>query len=99
MKRRNRYDISGLVEAQFEPGSRKTVLRNLLGVTERKEMDRIEALTLEQVADLLLISLDKKRRFTAFDIRTIHKMWFGNIDRWGGDFRQVNLSKGNFTFA
>ena len=42
----DRYDISGLVEAQFEPGSRRRVLKNLLGVKSKREMDRLEGLGL-----------------------------------------------------
>ena len=40
----DRYDISGLVEAQFEPGSRHRVLKNLLGIKRKREMDRLEGL-------------------------------------------------------
>lgn len=42
-RERNRYNTSGLIEAQFEPGSRHRVLRNLLGTKKKREMDRIEA--------------------------------------------------------
>jgi hypothetical protein len=40
----DRYDASGLVEAQFEPGSRRRVLKNLLGIKRKHEMDRMEGL-------------------------------------------------------
>lgn len=33
MKKGNRYDVSGLTEAQFEPGSNELVLKNRLGIT------------------------------------------------------------------
>jgi len=36
-----RYDTSGLVEAQFEPGSRGRVLSNLLGIKSKRKMDRV----------------------------------------------------------
>jgi cell filamentation protein len=32
-----RYDIDHLVEAQFEPGSRGRVLKNLLGVRGKRQ--------------------------------------------------------------
>ena len=35
----NRYDVSGLIDAQFEPGSDGLVLKNLLGITSSAEMD------------------------------------------------------------
>ena len=40
---KDRYDVSGLVEAQFEPGSRGRVLRNRLGIIRKRDMDRAEA--------------------------------------------------------
>ena len=42
MSPRDRYDVSTLPEAQFEPGSRHRVLKNLLGIIRRREMDEIE---------------------------------------------------------
>lgn len=39
----NRYDASGLAEGQFELGSNDLVLRNLRGITDPAEMDRVEA--------------------------------------------------------
>ena len=46
------------------------------------------------------VRLDKSRnRFTAFDIRDIHKRWLGEIYEWAGEYRQVNVSKGEFPFA
>lgn len=38
-----RYDVSGLIEAQYQPGSRGRVLRNLLGITSKRKMDETEA--------------------------------------------------------
>ena len=38
-----RYDVSGLIEAQHQPGSRGRVLRNLRGITSKREMDEAEA--------------------------------------------------------
>jgi hypothetical protein len=41
MKKPSRYDTSTLIEAQFEPGSRGRVLKNLLGIKSKREMDRV----------------------------------------------------------
>jgi len=35
MKKGGHYDASGLIEAQFEPGSRGRVLRYLLGIKSK----------------------------------------------------------------
>jgi cell filamentation protein len=94
-----RYNTSGLIEAQFEPGSRKRVLRNRLGVKSKREMDRVEAREqLRALHDLIRI-YGKSHRFTAADICRIHYVWLGNIYPWAGKYRQVNLSKDDFIFA
>lgn len=46
MKKGRRYDTSGIVEAEFEPGSGRRVLKNLIGVKRKREMDQIEALSM-----------------------------------------------------
>ena len=53
MKKNGRYDVSGLAEAQFEPGSNEQVLKNRLG----------------------------------------------EIYEWAGEYRRVNVSRGDFPFA
>ena len=42
MKMGGHYDVSGLIEAQFEPGSHGRVLKNLLGIKSKREMDQVE---------------------------------------------------------
>ena len=41
-KTTGRYDVSKLVEAQFEPRSRRRVLKNLLGMRRKRVMDHVE---------------------------------------------------------
>lgn len=99
MKKSSRYDTSALIEDQYEPGSRGRVLKNLLGIKRKREMDARE--TLEQMRTLqkLLRTYSLEHRFTAQDICRMHKLWLGGIYPWAGMPRQVNISKGNFTFA
>ena len=94
-----RYDTSSLPEAQFEIGSRGRVLKNKLGIKSRKEMNEAESIALKTAMDKLAGMYDEKHRFTAEDIRTIHKVWLGDIYEWAGEYRQVNVSKGDFHFA
>lgn len=47
----NRYDTTGNPQAQFEPGSDNTVLKNKLGITRAAEMDDIELELLLQLYD------------------------------------------------
>lgn len=43
--------------------------------------------------------IGSRQRFTAADIRLLHKRWLGEIYEWAGEYRQVNISKGDFPFA
>ena len=95
----NRYDISSLPEAQFEPGSRYRVLKNKLGIKRKREIDEAESVALKTATDKFIGMYDKDHRFTAEDIRTMHKIWLGDIYDWAGEYRQVNVSKGDFNFA
>jgi cell filamentation protein len=94
-----RYDIDHLVEAQFEPGSHGRVLKNLLGIRGKRQMDALEALRLESATDWAIRHVAADRRFTAADICQWHKQWLGEVYAWAGEYRQVNISKGSFVFA
>jgi cell filamentation protein len=99
LKKAKRYDVSGLPEAQFQPGSRGQVLRNLLGIKSKREMDRVEQQEQIRALEELLRTYDEDHRFTADDICRIHKTWLGPIYAWAGRYRQVNLAKADLPFA
>lgn len=99
MKKDGRYDVSGLVEAQFEPGSDERVLRNRLGIKLPLEMDVAETRALETAMIEFIGLYDEQHRFTAADICEIHRRWLGGIYEWAGAYRRVNVSKGAFPFA
>ena len=99
MKDKGRYNVSGLVEAQYELGSNDTVLKNLLGITHSGEMDKVEAQALIKATDELFHEYDEGHRFSTDDICHMHKIWLGDIYVWAGKYRQLNISKGEFTFA
>ncbi|MGQ0656805.1 MAG: Fic/DOC family protein [Chromatiales bacterium] len=99
MKTGGRYDVSGLPEAQFEPGSNEQVLKNRLGIKSPREMNDTEARALEKAMVGLVGKYDERHRFTTADIRAIHKSWLGEIYEWAGEYRQVNVCKGDFPFA
>ncbi|MGV3627295.1 MAG: Fic/DOC family protein [Betaproteobacteria bacterium] len=99
MKKDARYDVSGLVEAQFEPGSDERVLKNRLGIKSPMEMDVTETRALEAAMVGFVGKFDEKHCFVAADIREIHRRWLGEIYEWAGEYRQVNVSKGRFSFA
>lgn len=95
----DRYDVSGLPEAQFEPGSNEQVLKNRLGIISKQDMDAAEARALEQAMDMLVRTYDETHRFTATDLCDCHRTWLGDIYEWAGHYRQVNVSKDGFPFA
>ncbi len=99
MKKSARYDASQLPEAQFEPGSHGRVLKNLLGIKTKREMDLVEAIALKRTVRTLAKTYGRNHRFTASDICKIHKAWLGEIYPWAGKYRQVNVTRDDFTFA
>jgi len=94
----DRYAAEG-IEAQFEPGSRGRVLRNRQGITSAREMARRESESLLVTTQRVIDETQLEQRFTADDIRRMHRLWLGDIYVWAGEFRQVNMGKGNFMFA
>lgn len=99
MKKDGRYDVSGLLEAQFESGSNDLVLRNRLGIKSPREMDNTEAHALERGMVGFVGKYNEGHRFTAANICEIHKCWLGEIYEWAGAYRQVNVSKRDFPFS
>lgn len=95
----DRYDASGLPEAQFEPGSDRQVLKNRLGITSMQDMDDTEARALEKTMDALVRRYSEVQRFTSADLCEWHRSWLGEIYEWAGRYRQVNVSKDDFPFA
>ncbi len=98
-KEQSRYDTSGLIEGQIEPGSGGRVLKNLLGIKRKREIGQVETTELLRAQDELVDIYGKDHRFTADDIRRMHAIWLGNVYEWAGSYRRVNLGKDNFPFA
>lgn len=95
----DRYDTSGISEGQFQPGSNGQVLLNRLGVTELSEMNDIELDLLEQLTGAVINDVSEEQTITSEDLCEWHRCWLGNIYEWGGQYRSVNMGKGNFQFA
>jgi cell filamentation protein len=93
-----RYDAHG-AEAEFEPGSRGRVLRNLQEIRSAREMACRESEALFLATQQLIDSTELDHKFTAADICRIHALWLGAIYPWAGGYRQVNVAKGGFMFA
>jgi len=99
MKKGDRYDTTGLVEDEYEPGSNGLVLKNLCGITTVTEMEQSETLALLQTTEAMLDRFDQDHRFTEDDICSMHRVWLESVYSWAGNYRQVMMSKGGFPFA
>ena len=97
-RKTGRYAARG-PEAEFEPGSGRRVLKNLLGIKTKREMDQRETEALLSVTRRLIEETHPEQRFTADDIRRTHRIWLGEIYPWAGQYRRVNIAKGGFHFA
>lgn len=94
----NRYSAHG-VETEFEPGSRGRVLRNLQGIRSVREMHRRESAALLSATEHMIDITRQDQRIRTNDVCAIHRIWLGGIYQWAGEYRQVNLTKGDFMFA
>jgi cell filamentation protein len=94
----SRYDAVG-PEAEFQRGSRNRVLRNRLGITTVRELERTESESLLAATQQTIDDTRIDQRFTADDIRRMHHRWLGDIYEWAGEYRSVNIAKGSFMFA
>lgn len=98
----DRYDASGSIEGQYQPGSNDKVLLNKLGITSSDDMDQAE-LELLELLELLyervLSNVTVDQTITVADLSEWHRMWLGNVYEWAGQARSVNMAKGDFRFA
>lgn len=93
-----RYEAAG-PEAEFEPGSRGRVLRNLLGIVRARDMAEAESQALEIAQEAALERYGPDHRFSAKDVCELHRLWLAPIYPWAGEYRTINIGKGGFQFA
>jgi len=92
-----KYHVEGASE--FEPGSRGRVLRNLKHIKSVREMEDAELEGYMKAERILLGQYTSTHSFRLKDVRTIHRLFLGDIYPWAGVYRVVNLTKGGFPFA
>jgi cell filamentation protein len=79
-----------------EPGN--NCPRNLFGITDYSKLQPIETIfTLKRSAQLS--SLGITGAFDSTHLRSIHRYLFQDVFPWAGEFRAVNISKGDSTFG
>lgn len=95
----DRYNTSNLPENQYEPDSDGTVLKNLLGITSKEELEHVEETCFERLLEETVARFDADHRFTAQDLLWLHKFWLEGVFTWAGTYRSVNIGKGGLMFA
>jgi len=95
----DRYDTSGTPEGQYQPGSDDQVLLNKLGITDADEMDDVELALLQDMQFKLLEDIEADQRISSADLCDWHREWLGKVYSWAGEYRSVNMHKGDFLFA
>lgn len=73
------------------------VLENLLGITSKNDIDDAETELLDALYQNIFDNFPKQLTFDL--IKIWHQRWFGNLYPWAGEFRSVNMSKGDFHFT
>lgn len=92
----SRYDITSS-EGEYQPGSGNKLLRNLPGITDPEEMNRVETDLLKELYLQVFNSFPEELNFET--ICQWHRVWLGNIYSWAGQTRTVDMSKPNIRFA
>ncbi len=95
----NRYDTSGNLEAQYQPGSNDLVLLNKPGIIDLAEMNDIELVLLKLLTSSVLDNFSEDQTINTDDLCEWHRHWLGNVYEWAGQYRSVNIGKGEFQFA
>ncbi len=95
----NRYVTSGNPQGQYQPGSNDEVLSNELGIIDLDEMDDVELVLLQELQSKLLDDIEMDQQLTVTDLCEWHKIWLGQVYPWAGEYRTVNMQKGEFMFA
>jgi cell filamentation protein len=62
-------------------------------------MDAIELSLLEQLTTAVLGEVEAGQVITSDDLCEWHRRWLGNVYGWAGQYRTVNMGKGEFQFA
>lgn len=92
----SRYDITSS-EGEHQPGSGNKLLRNLPGITDPEEMNRVETELLKELYLRVFNSFPEELSFKT--LCQWHRVWLGNIYSWAGQTRTVDMSKPNIRFA
>jgi hypothetical protein len=85
-KPKSRDAVIAAILDQYQPGTDDMVLKNLLGITSREEMEAAETAELWRAEEQLLEEVEQDQSFTAEDIRamTASFAWFLTLSLGAG---------------
>jgi hypothetical protein len=89
-----KYAVVGARD-ECEPGSHERVLRNLLGIVDPEEMEAAESSALVDAMEVLVSELPTDYRFTADDVRMLHRSGAGQGAYFGAI--RAAWSKGDYS--
>ncbi len=90
----DRYDATGNIEAEYEPGT--NILRNIPRITDQAVLDHLEFEALLRTQEAYYGLIADHTLITNPVLCEIHNHWLGGIYEWAGRYRTVNLTKGDF---
>jgi cell filamentation protein len=96
-KHRDRYDVSGNVEAEYVDAG-NTVLVNKKGIADLRTLQLAEEEALAQAYEKLLGEVRMDTPMTCKLLRHIHLRIFGELYEWAGRWRTVWISKPDVTW-
>jgi cell filamentation protein len=96
-KRRDRYDVSGNVEAEYVDAE-QTVLVNKKGITNLRVLQVAEEEALAQAYETLLSEVRTDTPMSCDLLRHIHMRIFGDLYQWAGRWRTVWIRKPGITW-
>jgi cell filamentation protein len=86
-------------ESEYQPKSRRKVLKNKAGIISIKAMEDAE-LAGYMAAERKMVELfEIDQQLCLEDIHTLHRLFLGKLYEWAGNCRTVNLTKDGFPFA
>jgi cell filamentation protein len=96
-RRRDRYDVSGNIEAEYVD-AQGTVLVNRLNLVDREQLQLVEEDALVQAYERLISEVRVDTPLTNELIRKVHAAIFDRIYAWAGRWRTVTISKPGITW-
>jgi len=63
----------------LNPQSNDRVLKNLLGITSKEDLERVEEIRFERLVEAAVARFDADHRFSSNDILWLHKFWLDDV--------------------